>query len=123
YYNDYALDFFVSRAVREGFQSVEWNESEEERRARAQRIGESILLPLVDTIDRKMKGEQIVQHVQIRVRSLQTARDFEYHLRRSGMRAIFDQPEPVEDGYLVRITRLIMSTNDKTQALIEGEMW
>lgn len=123
YYNDYALDFFVSRAVREGFQSVEWDESEEERRERAQRIGESILLPLVDTINRKKNGEQIVQQVQIRVRSLQTAREFEYHLRRSGMRAIFDQPEPVDDGYLVRITRLIMSTNDKTQALIEGEMW
>jgi len=123
YYNDYALDFFVSRAVREGFQSVEWDESEEERRERARRIGESILLPLIDTINRKRNGEQIVQQVQIRVRSLQTAREFEYHLRRSGMRAIFDQPEPVDEGYLVRITRLIMSTNDKTQALIEGDMW
>jgi putative ATP-dependent DNA ligase len=61
--------------------------------------------------------------VQIRVRSLQTARDFEYHLRRSGLRAIFDQPEPDDDGYLVRITKLVMSTNDKTQALLEGEMW
>ena len=39
YYNDYALDFFVSRAVREGFQSVEWNESEEERKARALSLG------------------------------------------------------------------------------------
>ena len=124
YYNDYALDFFVSRAVREGFQSSEWNESVEERRARALRIGESILLPLVDTIKRKMSGEQIVQQVQIRVKNIQTARDFEYHLRRSGMKAIFDQPEPDDEGgYLVRITKLVMSTNDKTQALIEGEMW
>lgn len=124
YYNDYALDFFVSRAVREGFQSAEWNESEEERRARALRIGESILLPLVDTVKRKMSGEQIVQQVQIRVKNIQTARDFEYHLRRSGMKAIFDQPEPDDEGgYLIRITKLVMSTNDKTQALIEGDMW
>jgi len=123
YYNDYALDFFVSRAVREGFQSMEWKESEEERRKRAQRIGESILLPLVDTVERKMKGEQIVQEVQIRVKSIQTARDFEHHLRRSGTKAIFDQPEPYDDGYLVRIAKLVMSTNDKTQALLEGEMW
>jgi putative ATP-dependent DNA ligase len=124
YYNDYALDFFVSRAVREGFQSAEWNESEEERRARALRIGESILLPLVDTVKKKMSGEQIVQQVQIRVKNIQTARDFEYHLRRSGMKAIFDQPEPDDEGgYLVRITKLVMSTNDKTQALIEGDMW
>lgn len=123
YYNDYALDFFVSRAVREGFQSVEWNESEEERRARAQSLGESILLPLVDTIERAQRGENIVQKVQIRVKSLQTARDFEYHLRRSGIRAIFDPPEPDDGSYLIRITKLIMSTNDKTQALLDGEMW
>ncbi len=123
YYNDYALDFFVSRAVREGFQTVEWDDSPEERKARALRLGESILLPLADTVQKKLKGEQIVQQVQIRVESLQTARDFEYHLRRSGMKAIFDQPEPEDDGYIVRITRLIMSTNDKTQALIDGETW
>lgn len=123
YYNDYALDFFVSRAVREGFQTVEWDESEEEQKDRALRIGESILLPLADTIKRKLNGEQIVQQVQIRVKSIQTARDFEYHLRRSGMRAIFDPPEPEDDGYIVRISKLMMSTNDKTQALINGESW
>ncbi|HUI40269.1 MAG TPA: RNA ligase [Methanothrix sp.] len=123
YYNDYALDFFLSRAVREGFQSVEWRESKEERKARARRLGESILLPMVETIQHRQGGENIVQRVQIRVKSLQTAREFEYHLRRSGMKAIFDQPEPDDGGYLVRITRLIMSTNDKTQALLEGEMW
>jgi len=123
YYNDYALDFFVSRAVREGYQSVEWNESQEERRARARSLGESILLPMVDTITRAQQGENIVQKVQIRVKSLQTARDFEYHLRRSGIRTIFEPPEPDGDGYLVRITKLVMSTNDKTQALLNGEMW
>jgi len=123
YYNDYALDFFLSRAVREGFQSVEWRETPEERKARALRLGESILLPLVETIERKQAGEDIEQKVQIRVRSLQTAREFEFHLRRSGIRAIFDSPEPIDEGYLIRITKLIMSTNDKTQALLEGEMW
>jgi putative ATP-dependent DNA ligase len=123
YYNDYALDFFVSRAVREGYQCVEWNESKEERSARALSLGESILLPLVETIQRAQQGENIVQKVQIRVKSLQTARDFEYHLRRSGIRALFESPEPDDDGYLIRITKLVMSTNDKTQALLDGEMW
>jgi len=123
YYNDYAIDFFVSRAVREGFQSVEWNESEAERRERAQHIGESILLPMVETIEKKRAGESIVQKIRIRVKSLQTARDFEYHLRRSGIRAIFDPPLPDDDGYVIGITKLVMSTNDKTQALLDGEMW
>jgi putative ATP-dependent DNA ligase len=123
YYNDYALDFFVSRAVREGSQSVEWGDSEHERRERALRIGESVLYPLIETIKRKQSGENIVQRVRIRVKSLQTARDFEYHLRRSGIRAIFDPPLPDDDGYLIGITKLVMSTNDKTQALLDGEMW
>jgi putative ATP-dependent DNA ligase len=123
YYNDYALDFFLSRAVREGFQCVEWNESVEERQKRALRIGESILLPMIETIERKQSGENIVQRVRIHVRSLQTARDFEYHLRRSGIRALFDPPMPDDDGYVIGITKLVMSTNDKTQALLDGEMW
>lgn len=123
YYNDYALDFFLSRAVREGFQSVEWKESEEEEKERAQRLGESILLPLVDTIKRKQRGEEIVQKIQIKVKSLATARGFEHHLHRCGIRAIFDQPLPEDDGYTIGITKLIMSTNDKTEALLNGEMW
>ena len=123
HYNDYALDFFLSRAVREGFQSVEWKESEEERRERARRIGESILLPLAETIEKKQQGESIVQRIQIRVKSLSTARGFEYHLRRCGIRAIFDQPLPEDDGYTIGITKIIMSTNDKTEALLNGEMW
>jgi putative ATP-dependent DNA ligase len=123
YYNDYAADFLVSRVIREGFQSVEWNESPEALRARATRLGESILMPLTDTIKRKMDREQIVQKMQIRVKSIQTAREFEQHLRRMGMKAIFDVPEPMDGEYLVRITKLVMSTNDKTQALIEGKTW
>ena len=123
YYNDYAQDFFVSRAVREGFQSLEWMESAEERKVRALNLGESILLPLVDTIQRKQRKENIAQKVQIRVRSLSTAREFEHHLHRCGIRAIFDQPVPEDDGYLIRITKTIMSTNDKTQALLDGETW
>ncbi|HOT06095.1 MAG TPA: RNA ligase [Methanotrichaceae archaeon] len=123
YYNDNALDFFVSRAVREGFQSVEWGEGPEEFKARALRLGESIMGPLSETIRNKMAGEEIVQQVQIRVRSIQTARDFEQHLRRSGTRAIFDIPEPDGDEYLIHIIKPVMSTNDKTEALVKGQFW
>ncbi|MEM2096700.1 MAG: RNA ligase [Methanothrix sp.] len=123
YYNDYAQDFFLSRVVREGFQSVEWNEDEAALRERALRLGESILVPLTDTIRRRMQGEQIMQQVQIRVRSIQTARDFEQHLRRMGTKAIFDIPEQDGDSYVVRILKQVMSTNDKTLAVIEGQPW
>ena len=92
--------------------------------ARAKRLGESLLFSLVEAVEKRQRGEKIAQEVQIRVRNIQTARDFEYHLRRSGTKAIFDQPEPCDEGgYLVRITKLVMSTNDKTQALIDGDIW
>ncbi|HOC66706.1 MAG TPA: hypothetical protein PKG62_04875 [Methanothrix soehngenii] len=44
-------------------------------------------------------------------------------MRRCGIRAIFDQPLPDDDGYTIGITKIIMSTNDKTEALLNGEMW
>jgi putative ATP-dependent DNA ligase len=123
YYYDYAQDFFFSRVVREGFQSVEWRDSDEEFGLRSQRLGESILAPMVETIKRSMAEEQIVQHIQIRVKNLHTAWAFEQHLRRMGVRAIFERPVPCNGKYLVGITRPVMSTNDKTRSVIEGELW
>jgi putative ATP-dependent DNA ligase len=123
YYNDYAQDFFFSRVIREGFQSVEWGESEEERKMRSLRLGESILAPMVETIRKRMECKEIVQDVQIKVKDLQTAWEFEHHLKRMGVKAIFSEPESCDEGYLVKITRLVMSTNDKTKAIIDGEPW
>jgi len=123
YYNDYGQDFFFSRVVREGFQAAEWGDSENEFRERCLRLGQSLLGPMRETVEAKMNNVPIVQKVQIKVEDLQTARDFEEHLRRMGMRATFDWPEPCEDGYLVGITRVAMSTNDKTRSVIEGHLW
>lgn len=120
---DYAQDFFFSRAVREGFQSLEWHESDEELRIRSERLGESILASMIETIKRRMADEQIVQHLQIRVKNIHTAWAFEQHLRRMGVKAIFERPVPCNGKYLVGIIRPVMSTNDKTKAMIEGELW
>ncbi len=123
FYNDLGRDFFFARVCRESFQSVEWNEDEENMRKRCQRLGESILLPMICTINRKKEGERISETVQIRVRNLKTAREFEEHLRLLGVDAVFEEPEQIGNEYLVKIRKIYKSTNDKTESILRGELW
>jgi len=123
YYNDYGQDFFFSRVVREGFQAAEWSDGEDEFIERCFRLGRSMLGPMRETVEAKIAGEPIVQEVEIRVKDLQTATDFEEHFRRMGVRALFDPPRSCPGGHLVKIKRLVMSTNDKTESVIEGQLW
>ncbi len=123
FYNDLGRDFFFPRVCREAFQSVEWDEDEEDRRKRCLRLGESILLPMINTINRKKQGERISETVQIRVKNLKTAREFEEHLRLLGVDAVFEEPEMIGDEYLIRIKKIYMSTNDKTESTLRGELW
>ncbi|MCL7414877.1 MAG: RNA ligase [ANME-2 cluster archaeon] len=123
FYNDYGRDFFFSRVVREGFQSVEWNEDEDTLRDRYCRLGESILKPMVSTIRKRERGERITENVQIRVRNLETAQKFEEHLRRMGIDAQFDEPQLVDGQYLIVIRKFNQSTNDRTSATLNGQLW
>jgi putative ATP-dependent DNA ligase len=123
YYSDYGQDFFFSRVVREGFQAAEWSDSEEEFIERCLRLGKSMLGPMRDTVETKIEGLPIVQEVEIMVKDLQTAANFEEHLRRMGVRAIFGPPRTSPGGHIVKIKRLVMSTNDKTESVIGGQLW
>lgn len=123
FYNDYGRDFFFPRVCREAFQSVEWDEDEESIAQRCQRLGESIILPMIKTIKKKEEGERITETVQIRVRDLRTVENFEEHLRLLGVDAIFERPEKIGNEYLVKIRKLFKSTNDKTESILRGELW
>lgn len=123
FYNDYGRDFFFPRICREAFQAVEWEENKEALEDRYRRLGESILLPMIKTIRKKRIGERITETVQIRVRDLGTAKEFEEHLRLLGVDAIFEEPEKIGDGYLVRIRKKYHSTDDKTESILRGDLW
>jgi putative ATP-dependent DNA ligase len=123
FYNDYGRDFFFPRVCREAFQAVEWDETGEGLEERCRMLGESILLPMIKTIRNKKRGERITETVQIRVRNLKTAREFEDHLRLLGVDAIFEEPEKKGDGYLVRIQKKYHSTSDKTESILNGNLW
>lgn len=123
FYNDYGRDFFFPRVCREAFQSVEWSEDEEQRKERCQRLGESILLPMIRTIESRKKGERIGEKVQIRIKDLKTADEFENHLKLLGIDAIFEEPIRIGNEFIVKIKKINHSTNDKTDSVFKGELW
>jgi putative ATP-dependent DNA ligase len=123
FYNDFGRDFFFGRVCRESFQSVEWDEDEESLRKRCLQLGESILLPMIRTIKKKKAGERIAENVRIRVKNLNTVKEFEEYLRLLGVDAVFEEPERMGNEYLVRIRRINQSTNDKTEAMLGGQLW
>ncbi|MCZ7356078.1 MAG: RNA ligase [Candidatus Methanoperedens sp.] len=123
FYNDYGRDFFFARVCREAFQSLEWDEDEQRRQERCLRLGESILLPMIKTIKNKKEGERIYETVQIRVKNLDIAREFEDHLRLLGVDAVFEKPEKIGDEYLIKIRKMYPSTNDKTESILSGQLW
>jgi putative ATP-dependent DNA ligase len=122
-YNESGRDFIFSRIVREGFQSVEWNESEEEFKKRCMQLGESILKPMKESIIKVRDGERVAEEFTIRVKDKATISRFEEYMRRLGMDIIFSEPKIVGNEYLVHITKVNKRTSDKTLAMWEGQLW
>ena len=123
FYNDIGRDYFFSRVVREGFQSVEWDENETELQKRCLQLGESILRPMIESIKQVRDGTRIADNVQIRVKDLSTVSKYRRYLRRLGVDAVFGTPQRIGDEYLVKIKKLNQSTNDKTESMYKGELW
>lgn len=113
----------LSRIVREGFQTVEWNEKEVEFEKRCLQLGKSILSPLRESIKNVEEGHRLYDEARIRVRDLKIVTDFQEFLTRLGIDAVFEEPQLVGGEYLVIIKKLNKSTTDKTQAIWQGELW
>jgi putative ATP-dependent DNA ligase len=58
----------LPRIVREGFQTVEWDENEAEFKKRYMQLGESILRPLRESIQSVKNGQRLYEEVRIRVK-------------------------------------------------------
>jgi putative ATP-dependent DNA ligase len=123
FYNEAGRDYMLSRIVREGFQTVEWNESEAEFENRCMRLGKSILSPLSESIKDVKDGYRLYEETRIRVRDLKIVADFQEYLNRLGIDAVFEKPVLIGGEYLITIRKLNKSTTDKTQAICQGELW
>lgn len=123
FYNEAGRDYMLSRIVREGFQTVEWNENEAEFEKRCMQLGKSILNPLRESIKNVKEGRRLFEEARIRVRDLKTVENFQEFLNRLGIDAVFEEPKAVGGEYLITIKKLNKSTTDKTQAIWQGELW
>lgn len=123
FYNEAGREYMLSRIVREGFQTVEWRENKADFEKRCMQLGESILNSLRDSIETVKKGQRLYEEARIRVKNLETAAEFEEYLKRLGIDAIFEEPQLIGDEYLIVIKKMNKSTNDKTQAILNGELW
>lgn len=116
---DLGKSFFFSRVIREGFQSYEMQESEDEMKKRAHRLGESILYPMVETIKhvsaKEVAGEDLVMEAD----NQQDVEEFLRHLRELGVVAVVVK---YEDGKAV-IRRIHQSTTDKINNYLNGGLY
>lgn len=116
---DLGQSFFFSRVIREGFQSFEMNESTDEMRKRAQRLGESILYPMVETIKNiranQVAGEDLVMEAD----SQEEVEEFLRYLRELGVVAVVLK---YENGKAV-IRKMHQSTTDKINNFLNGGLY
>ena len=116
---DLGQPFFFSRIIREGFQSFEMGESGADMQIRAQRIGESILYPMLETIRLIADGKVAAEDLEIEVDSPAEADDFVRYLRSLGVIATLEE---VKNGKAV-IRRLHQSTSDKIGNFLNGGLY
>ncbi|MBP1909520.1 RNA ligase [Methanolobus bombayensis] len=123
FYNEAGRDYLYSRVIREGFQSHEWNENEDEFTQRCLRLGESILRPMKKTIEEVESGDRISDDFRIRVKDREIIFKFRDYLDRFGLYVALEKIERIGDEYVAEIRKVNKSTNDKTLAMLEGQLW
>lgn len=116
---DFGRAFFFSRVIREGFQSFELDESDEEIKERAKRMGESIMYPMLKTIKNVSEGHPAHEDIIIHVDNLKEAEDFARHLRDLGVVATV---QSFDDGKAI-IRRLHQSTTDRISNFLRGGLY
>ncbi|MFB6092958.1 MAG: RNA ligase [Haloquadratum sp.] len=116
---DLGRDFLFSRITREAFQAAEFDESEERLRERAHDLGESILLPAVETIRAIDDGETVGE--RHRVRSDPDAIDALLdHLRDLGLTIEVVTDERDDDQRVVEFLKVAEPTMDRVQYYLDG---
>ncbi len=118
---DYGQDFLFRRIVREGFQSIEWAEDERTRRERAHDLGESILLPMLETIDDVRGGETVGEEHTVRAPPA-VVDELLAHLEGMGLHLRIDEDREEGGERVVRFVKETRATNDKIDAYLDGQI-
>jgi putative ATP-dependent DNA ligase len=116
---DYGRDFLFSRLIREAFQAVEFEEDDEELRERAHAVGESILFPMVETIEAVEAGETVGERHT--VRGSQDAIDALLdHLRDQSIEIAIEADYRDDGQRVVEFVKVLESTRDRVHHFLQG---
>lgn len=121
FFSDYGQAFFFRRLVREAFQCYELDMGREDLKKEAQRLGEAILIPMVETIRRIAEGKEVTEDFEIAVPDPEFGKMFVNHLNHLGVKATVEEVRKDGGNYVLKVKRHYPSTNDKTKAYLNGE--
>lgn len=119
---DYGRDFMFSRIIREGYQAVELNEGPRELAVRAARLGESILMPMVDTIKSISAGETVTEDFYVRVKNREEVTELLEYFQGQGVNCIVGNISEDKGELVVEIRRLRPASNDKIKSVLKGKI-
>lgn len=114
---DYGRDFFYRRIIREGFQSFELKEGEAQLKKRAQRLGMSLLQPMVNSIKKVAKGKEVTEDLTISGEK-PDLEAFMDHLDK--MHVDYTAKYLDKEETRLRISRRPKSTNERIKAYLQG---
>ncbi|WP_456371856.1 RNA ligase [Methanocaldococcus sp.] len=127
FFFDLGVDFIFSRIVREGFMSFEFKESIEERKQRAKNLGESILLPMTETIEKVARGERVSEDFELIFDNEEDLEEFLDFMRKMKMVIKIKNVKKINtnEGLKIKVLlgKIYNKTNDKIISYLNGTLW
>ncbi len=127
FFFDLGVDFIFSRIVREGFMSFEFSETLEERKKRAKDLGESILLPMTETIEKVARGERVSEDFELIFDNEEDLEEFLDFMRKMKMVIKIKNVEKIntDEGLKIKVLigKIYNKTNDKVISYLNGTLW
>lgn len=117
---DHGKDFFFSRVLRDAFQAVEFDEDSDRLRERAHDLGESILLPMVETIQDVQNEKTVGEHHVIRGEP-EVINALLEHLREQSLTLEIKSDYYENGDYVVEFVKVANSTQDRIRHYLDGE--
>ncbi|MEF8855078.1 MAG: RNA ligase [Haloarculaceae archaeon] len=116
---DYGRDFLFARIVREAFQAVEFDEEPDAIRERARDLGESLLVPAVETIREVRDGGTAGETHTVRG-SPAVVDELLRQFRDHGLEIEVEAEREDGDERVVTFTKVARSSQDRIQHFLEG---
>jgi putative ATP-dependent DNA ligase len=118
---DYGQSFMFRRLVREAFQAYELGLTKKELEREADRLGRSILLPMVEAIRKIASGKETTEDFRLSVPDAASGKAFIEHLKHLGVHATIEKISRNQGDVIIKVKRHYPATNDKIKAYLKGE--